>query len=112
VTHQPPAGWVYVAWHPKSPGFTKVGRSKAHPTDPDDRYAFKRVHQVGRHLVSFGFGPLECWSSPFHETAKSIETSVQRELRAQKRRDVGPSTDIFDIAPEAAIAIVEKYLNA
>jgi hypothetical protein len=109
MTYAPPAGWVYVAWHPKSPGFTKIGYSKAHPTDPDERYSFKRVHQVGRHLVSFGFGPLECWSSEFHPSAKSIESAVQKRLKPHQRSDVGPSTDMFDVTPDVAISLVKAH---
>ena len=106
---QPPAGWVYVAWHPKSARHTKIGYSKWHPTEADERYTYKRVHQVGRHLVSFGFGPLESWSSPYHHNAKSIEKTVHTELRRHRRSGVGPSTDIFDIDPENAIEIVKRH---
>jgi hypothetical protein len=110
VSHVRPAGWVYVAWHPKSPGYTKIGYSKAHPELPDERYTFKRVHQVGRHLVSFGFGPLECWSSAFHPTAERIEKLVQRELAKYKHLDVGPSTDMFAVDPQTAIELVRKHI--
>jgi hypothetical protein len=106
--HVPPAGWVYVAWHERSPGFSKIGYSKWHPIEPDERYSFKRIDQISRYLVSFGFGPLDRWASPFHPEARTIENAVHRELKAYRRRDVGPSTDIFAIDPREAISLIES----
>lgn len=111
MTVGPPAGWVYVCWHPQSERHTKIGYSKWHPTNPDEKYSYKRVHQVGRHLVSFGFGPLESWSSDFHANAKGIEREVQRELRDFLRTGLGPSSDIFNIDPQDAITVVQKYFS-
>jgi hypothetical protein len=111
MMHHPPAGWVYVAWHPKSPGFTKIGYSKSHPTDSDENYTFKRVHQISRYLVSFGFGSLETWVSEFHPSARILEAAAQRELIAARRPDVLPSTDIFDVDPAQAIEVVSRLFG-
>ena len=101
-----------MAWHPKSEGHTKVGYSKWHPLEADERYSFKRVHQIGRYLVSFGFGPLEAWASDHLNNAKEIERLVHRALATHRRNDVGPSTDIFNISPSDAIELVKEHINA
>jgi hypothetical protein len=104
-------GWVYVAWHPQSPKHTKIGRSRYHPSDPDEHYTFKRVQQLGRQLVAFGFAPLKCWSTPtMLPDAKAVEKKVHRELKHFRRGNIGPAREIFDIDPEAAIEIVKKHI--
>ena len=109
-----PAGFLYVAWHPKSPGYTKLGWTLWHPTDPCPRYPKpkKRLHDVENYLQAFGFGGLRVECFDFHPKAKLVETRLKRELASLRRRDVGRNTEIFEIAPEELIARVREALNA
>ena len=109
-----PAGWIYVASHPDSVGFTKVGYSKWHPRLPCIGYpkGFKRLHQIERYIVAFGLKPLNDWVSDYHERAERVEQAVHRELKVKRRLGVGPATDIFDIEHDAAVEIVKRHLHA
>jgi hypothetical protein len=107
-----PAGWVYVAWHPQSPGFTKIGYSKWHPIEPCIGYpkGKKRLHHLEFGLRAFGFGELQKWASHYHDDAEAIEKVIRRELAHIRRKDVGSSREIFDITPEHAKAVVMRHI--
>jgi hypothetical protein len=106
------SGWVYVVWHPKSPRHTKIGFSKWHPFDPDEKYTLKRTHRIEWALMAFGFGPLERWATQPLPNAKAIEKAAHRELRTCRRSNIGAAREIFDIEPYEAIALVERIVDA
>ena len=109
---QPPGGWVYVASHPLTSGFTKIGYSKWHPIEPCFQYqnGFKRLHHLEFSLRAFGFGPLEKWASDFHEDASGIEKIIRKRLALVRRTDVGTSREIFDISHDEAVDLVKEYI--
>ena len=108
----PPAGWIYVTWHPSKTDHTKIGYSKWHPYLPCVGYpnGYKRLHHLEFSLRAFGLGELEKWSSSFHANAKNIERQIRAELDHIRRRDVGKSREVFRIHPEDAKAVVRKYI--
>ena len=110
---QKPAGWIYIASHPRSEGFTKIGYSKWHPIEPCFKYphGIKRIHRTEKHLVDIGFGPLKKWASKYHEEAEHLENRIHKQLKNRRRTDVGTSREIFDISPEDAQRIVESIFN-
>ncbi len=109
-----PAGFLYVAWHPRSPGYTKLGWTLWHPTEPCERYpnGKKRLHDVEHYLQAFGFGGLRVEVFPFHSRAKEVESRIKRELADLRRNHVGRNTEIFDIEPEDLICRVKAALSA
>ena len=109
-----PAGFLSVAWHPRSPGYTKLGFTLWHPTEPCEKYprGKKRLHDIDHYLEAFGFAGLQVEAFDFHPRAKIIEWDLKRELAPLKRADVGRNTEVFDIAPEVLIARVKDALNA
>ena len=56
----PPAGWIYVTWHPSKTDHTKIGYSKWHPYLPCVGYpnGYKRLHHLEFSLRAFGLGEL------------------------------------------------------
>jgi hypothetical protein len=106
-----PAGWVYVASHPSTSGYTKIGYSKWHPFEPCIGYpkGFKRLHHLEFSLRAFGLGELRKWASPFHENAEGLEKQIRARLAKSRRTDVGTSREIFDLTHDEAVAIVEEY---
>ena len=108
-----PAGFLYVAWHPKSPGYTKLGWTLWHPTQPCEKYpnGKKRLHDVENYLQAFGFGGLKVETFAFHPKAKLIESKLKREFADLRRRDVGRNREIFDVDPDVLILRVQEALN-
>jgi hypothetical protein len=111
---QEPGGWIYVAHHLARPGLTKVGYLTWHPNEPCWKYqhGIKRLHRIEKHLVDFGFGPLEKWASPYHPEAKQLEKIIHRSLTMSLQKDGGSGREIFNIDPEAAKKIVLEQINA
>jgi len=109
-----PAGFLYVAWHPRSPGYTKLGWTLWHPTEACEKYPHgkKRLHDIEHYLQAFGFGGLKVESFEFHPKAKLIESKLKRELSELRRRDVGRNSEIFNIDPEVLVRRVRDALNA
>ena len=108
----PPAGWIYVASHPLTAGYTKIGYSKWHPIEPCFQYprGYKRLHHLEFSLRAFGFGELKKWASKYHEDADGLDKLIRRQLDKFRRRDVGTSREIFDMSHDEAIAFVEKFV--
>ncbi|WP_162888068.1 GIY-YIG nuclease family protein [Sphingomonas mesophila] len=109
-----PAGFLYVAWHPKSPGYTKIGWSLWDPVNPCEKYpgGKKRIHDVQKYLEAFGFGPLQVRGFPFHRHARLIEGKIKKKLVDQRRGSVGRNREIFDIDPQNLISLIETELYA
>jgi hypothetical protein len=109
-----PAGYLYVAWHPKSPGYTKLGFTLWHPVDPCEKYprGKKRLHDIDNYLEAFGFPGLEVQPFDFHPRAKLVESNLKRELAEFRRIDVGRNTEIFNIDHKMLIARVIEALDA
>ena len=113
-TGKKPAGFVYVAWHPERPGYTKIGYTLWHPREACSKYpnGIKRLHRIENYLQAFGFGQLRDWCSSFHPHAEIFEQQVRYELRHLKRRDVGRNHEIYEITPAEMIERVEAKFNA
>ena len=109
-----PAGFLYVAWHPRSPGYTKLGWTLWHPRNPCEKYprSKKRLHDIENYLQAFGFGGLEVECFDFHPKARVVEQLLKKELAPLRRGDVGRNTEIFDIDPSDLIIKVRVALNA
>jgi hypothetical protein len=109
-----PAGFLYVAWHPERPGFTKIGYTYWHPREPCWKYPRpkKRLHDIENYLEAFGFGRLRDWCSDFHPQAKGIEQRVRARLRHVQRADVGRNDEIYDVDPQELIDLIRAEMNA